>query len=608
MAMVIKNNMAAQLILGETTRNNKALGKSLKKVSSGMRINGADDDASGYAISEKMRVQMRGLEQDIRNTQNARCLMNTAEGAVSSTVEILKTFKEKALDAANDTNTDIDRATIQKELDQFIQQIDDNAHVTFNGKYLLNGTMGGNAAADEQGVILDFMSYLDNSTLSAQDALDGAINYASGGYFQNEADLKTRFVADMAGGDLLDACGIDLTNEDTGSITGSDAGGETAKTAESIVPENGNPYTGGDIPSGSTTVINGLTVTWPDTSKTTGDDAEWSDTANQDAMKAIARALSNQWLKNCMDLIDESYEINFQEPGTTVHSMKVKFEDKADSNALAYVTSSYYPSTGVTVGLSMTVNMHYYNNLDLSNENGKDTSSGQVYLDRVIAHEMTHALMAANITHFASLPYYIKEGAAELVHGIDDARGYTIRALAADNGRLSNALEATSATANGDDSYGAGYMILRYLAHQAADAEPEKRLVFQVGTKANQAIKVGFADMRAEALGLKKADGTTLSVATQKKATSAITVSDRAIQKALNQQTSIGAVQNRLDFTAANLTTAHENTTASDSTIRDADMAKEMTEYTKANVLLQAAQSMLAQANQNSSSVLSLLQ
>jgi flagellin len=161
---------------------------------------------------------------------------------------------------------------------------------------------------------------------------------------------------------------------------------------------------------------------------------------------------------------------------------------------------------------------------------------------------------------------------------------------------------------SGDDAYAAGYMILRYMAHQAANAEPEKRMAFQIGTKANQAIKIGFGDMRSTALGLKKEDGTTLSVETQKKATAAITVIDRAISKALNQQTTIGAIQSRLDFTASNIITAHENVTASESTIRDADMAQTFTAYTKANVLMQTAQAMLAQANQNSSSVLSLLQ
>ena len=114
--------------------------------------------------------------------------------------------------------------------------------------------------------------------------------------------------------------------------------------------------------------------------------------------------------------------------------------------------------------------------------------------------------------------------------------------------------------------------------------------------------------MRSVALGLKGTDGATLNVSTQAKANAAINVLDNALQKALDQQTTIGSIESRLEYTSANLTTASENVQASESTIRDADMAKEMTEYTKNNVLLQAAQSMLAQANQNSSSVLSLLQ
>ncbi|MBR1760550.1 MAG: flagellin [Schwartzia sp.] len=143
---------------------------------------------------------------------------------------------------------------------------------------------------------------------------------------------------------------------------------------------------------------------------------------------------------------------------------------------------------------------------------------------------------------------------------------------------------------------------------RAENESKDNAIVLQTGTKANQAIKVGFTDMRSEALGLKGADGTKLNISTQKNANAAINVLDNAIQKALDQQTTIGSVESRLEYTSTNLTTASENVQASESTIRDADMAKEMTEYTKNNVLLQAAQSMLAQANQNSSSVLSLLQ
>ncbi|MBP5199139.1 MAG: hypothetical protein J6Z82_00610 [Schwartzia sp.] len=284
--------------------------------------------------------------------------------------------------------------------------------------------------------------------------------------------------------------------------------------------------------------------------------------------------------------------------------MDVELKDEGANGTLAYVSSS-------SSYLKLTVNMYYYGNLDLHDMNGKDTGNGagQVYLDRTIAHEMTHALMAANISHFGDLAaghMDISEGTAELVHGIDDVRTGRIRELSnpANKDRLSAALNGNA----GNDTYAAGYMILRYMAHKAANAEPEKRMVFQVGTKANQAIKIGLADMRSEALGLKKDGKVTCQVTTQKKATAALNTIDRAITKALKQQTSIGAVQNRLEYTVANLTTANENVTASESTIRDADMAKTFTEYTKANVLLQAAQSMLAQANQNSSSALSLLQ
>lgn len=120
MGMVIYNNLSAMAILNETNKNNGALGKSLKKVASGMKINTAADDASGYAISEKMRAQLRSLEQDGANAQNAQRLLKVADGVLSNSVQLMRTMKEKAIDAANDTNTDADRAIIQKQLYQQI--------------------------------------------------------------------------------------------------------------------------------------------------------------------------------------------------------------------------------------------------------------------------------------------------------------------------------------------------------------------------------------------------------------------------------------------------------------------------------------------------------
>ena len=131
---------------------------------------------------------------------------------------------------------------------------------------------------------------------------------------------------------------------------------------------------------------------------------------------------------------------------------------------------------------------------------------------------------------------------------------------------------------------------------------------FQVGTKANQNIFAAFADLPAKALGLRSEQGENISVQTRADAKRAMTICDRALRKALDQATTIGALTSRMEYTSRNLTTASENVQSAESTIRDADIAKEMTEYTKNNVLQQAAQSMLAQANQTSSGVLSLLQ
>ena len=143
---------------------------------------------------------------------------------------------------------------------------------------------------------------------------------------------------------------------------------------------------------------------------------------------------------------------------------------------------------------------------------------------------------------------------------------------------------------------------------RAQNKSTDNQITLQVGTKANQSIRVGLTDMRAEALGLASSTGKTLQIGNQQQSNAAINVLDNAVQKALDQQTTIGSIESRLEYTSSNLTTSSENVQASESTIRDADMAKEMTNYTKNNVLLQAAQSMLAQANQSSSAVLSLLQ
>ena len=435
MAMVVKNNMSAVSTLNTLNKNSSALAKSLQKVSSGMKINSAADDASGYAISERMRVQIRGLDQANQNTQNGTSMMKVAEGAVSSTVDILKTLKEKVINAANDTNTDADRATIQKELDQSIDQINDNANVTYNGKYLVDGSHNSKVAA---------------TTTS-------------------------------------------LTNESLATNT-------TSTTAFCAMKDrNGNS----------------LNI-------------------------------------NSMDTVT----LSFVKEGKTYTTSVSATQNLGDLITAANNKSAKAFSTTITSGSFI----------------GKDI-------------------------------------AGDTVATADEKEALTIQAGGSGVGNQISGITISVTNTKGQVQKSANAVLDNFTEMvRAQDVSDDNAISLQVGTKANQSIRVGLTDMRAEALGLQSSSGQTIQIGTQQQANAAINVLDTAVQKALDQQTTIGAVQSRLSYTSSNLTTASENVQSSESTIRDADMAKEMTEYTKNNVLLQAAQSMLAQANQSSSSVLSLLQ
>ena len=443
MSMVVKNNMSAINTLNTLNKNSSALSKSLQKVSSGMKINSAADDASGYAISERMRVQIRGLDQAKANTQNGSSMMKVAEGAVSSTVEILKTLKEKVINAANDSNTDADRATIQKELDQSIDQINDNANITFNGKYLVDGSHNSKVTA--------------TTTALTNESLYSTTNFS------------TKFT------DMQDRNGqsLNITSKDTVTI--------------SFVKE-GKTY--------STSV------------------------------KAT---------DNLETLLKSANKVKEQGTTTANNSFSVA-------------------KMGTTSDI------------------GKD-----------IATDPVHTADFGNALTINAAASGVKAQVSGITISVTDSQGKVKKSA---NAVLDNFSESI----------------------RAQNASDDNAISLQVGTKANQSIRVGLTDMRAEALGLQGSDGSTLQIGTQAQANAAINVLDNAVQKALDQQTTIGSVESRLEYTSSNLTTSSENVQSSESTIRDADMAKEMTNYTKNNVLLQAAQSMLAQANQSSSSVLSLLQ
>ncbi|SEH26841.1 hypothetical protein [Selenomonas sp. KH1T6] len=325
--------------------------------------------------------------------------------------------------------------------------------------------------ATQQDVIKAFMRSLDNTTLSGADALDEAIRNSSGGRFSDMQDLIDSFISDVQnyGGNytyydsqtekfLKDYCGIILGNDDTGAISGSDAGGTVTKTAESIVVESGSLLS---YPSGGSTTINGLTFHWPDRSSLGSDE------------QAVADRIYSWWAKGALELIQESFGLNFMEAGTSVKEISIEFYTNANESILASVNHRYSSYTGKATRLTLSVNMYYYAGFNRQDVNGA-ASNTSFYLDRTLAHEFVHAVMAANIDHFHNLPKFVKEGLAELVHGIDDERTSRIRKLATNS--MVDYLKSMFTIRGtyydcGSDSYAGGYMLFRYLAKQAANSD-----------------------------------------------------------------------------------------------------------------------------------------
>lgn len=175
MGLRINQNITALNAHRNLVATDSALSKSLERLSSGLRINRAADDAAGLAISEKMRGQIKGLAQAIRNAQDAISLIQTAEGALNETHSILQRMRQLAVQAANDTLTPDDREQIQKEINQLIEELDRIGNTTeFNTKKLLNGqagyaVTGQNGLASGGAVTVNEVAYNAGSAIAAED-------------------------------------------------------------------------------------------------------------------------------------------------------------------------------------------------------------------------------------------------------------------------------------------------------------------------------------------------------------------------------------------------------------------------------------------------------
>lgn len=648
MSMVVRNNLSAVNTLNTLNRNQTALSKNLEMVSSGMRINSARDDASGYAISERMRVQIRSLNQDNLNTQNGNSMMKVAEGAVQSTVDILKTLKEKVIDAANDTNTDADRAFIQKELDQSIDQINDNANVTYNGKYLVDGSKRGKGIATYNALTNQSFSTNTGAGTALTELEDRNGNNlgilssdnVTVSYVQNGKTYTTSYTAGTTSLQYIFKAAEDIdtstyTFADQYNIAIAKVNGVTdyAELAAQAALAQGWVTTSSNVSLAATGLYGTFSSLYSTFSSKLSvfNSAVTTALANSTAPSSLvsqATSQFNDWKSiNTLSENGSTMIAGTPDPGTissygrldTFIDVYDEYTGNTMKPALAEYNNAYAdlknfissnPLSAVSTPTPPEVPLLGSNPYPQGTA-GYNTSSYSGYASSASAI----ATEASNFYDSLSGPKLLdgtKVGisrADEIVYTANNENAITVTAMNSGVGGQISGFTVSVSDIDGKIKKSVNAVLDAWsetIRGENEEAE-DTAIVLQVGTRANQAIKIGLTDMRAQALGLQGTDGSTLNVSNQQNANAAINVLDTAIQKALDQQTSIGAIESRLTYTSTNLTTAIENVMASESTLRDVDMAQAITEYTKNNILSQSSQAMLAQANQNSSQVLSLL-
>jgi len=463
--MVVQHNMQAMNANRMLNITTGAQSKSTEKLSSGYRINRAADDAAGLTISEKMRKQIRGLDQASTNAQDGVSSVQTAEGALTEVHSMLQRMNELAVQAANGTNSkESDRQAIQDEIDQLTTEIDRVAETTkFNEIYLLKGD---NASTK-------------NVYMKGHDAgLKGALT---------DSAKSATFVMDtLKAGDKYKIAGKEYT-----------IGSSKTEITTAI-----NAFATAD----NEITIDGISYTYKDANG--GKAAGW-------------------------------------------------YKDGDQTNGTAIVVADT-----VKGGSKASVNGKDYTAMTDQDANDIDDDDSSVITAAEAKKKIKAELLAANSIGTVNGDATVSDGAGKTTYTI--TKGY---ATVADT--------------------------LSFNLHVGADADMTNKITVDIDV------------MNSANLGVK---GLNVTDATGTAATYAVDAISDAIAKVSSQRSALGAVQNRLEHTIDNLDNIVENTTTAESRIRDTDMAEEMVEYSKNNILAQAGQSMLAQANQSTQGVLSLLQ
>ena len=524
--MRINTNLNAMTALNSATKNTALAGSSMEKLSSGLKINKAADNATGLAISEKMRSQIRGLDQASQNTQDGISVVQTAEGAIEEVGNIVQRMRELSVQSSNDTNTAADRESIQKEIEQLTEEIDRIGNNTeFNTQSLLKGD--GSTKLEASGIAIPKMEAgADRTTNEAKVTIKA-------GATAGAANIKLE----------LNGQAVNISYTATATKT---------ENAKNIADELQKSIDSNDVLKGQYKVtVSSDTVTLE---AVKGGKFEGA----QGNIKLTTAGTKGEEIKDASKANSPVMAANDVSAGTTTAataaSVTIDLDDAATKKDNLY-------GTGITIGNTQ---IEFY-----------DASEGQ-YNGNAVGVDISTVNDGEGLVN------------AIIKQAGDKIEGATVSVDAGATSKLiiSSVTKGANSTVKVEDG----------AKNEGFEA------TFQVGANSNQTISISIGDMRADALGVKKVDLTTAEGSQEATATI-----QAAIEKVSTERAGLGAVQNRLEYTISNLDNTTENLTSAESTLRDVDMAKEMMTFSKNNILNQAAQAMLAQANQQPQNVLSLL-
>jgi len=613
--MVVQHNLQAMnsnRMLGITQGQ---IAGSTEKLSSGYQINRAADNAAGLSISEKMRKQIRGLDQASTNAEDGISCVQTAEGAMAEVQEMLQRMNELCVQAANGTNSMTDRQYIQDEIDQLVDEIDRVAETSkFNETYLLKGD-------EANGKINKYIT-----SYSMTYALNSEANINKNGpkhkvNYRGQNNLYIVSTSIHKGNSSMHLTATKIGNGD--DIT------------DYMAAKEGAPNKAGAVLSASYQAFVAVELNYQVESGYGGDVYS----AMEEADKSKVTLVKGK--------ADEEYNIDLSTDGTssTVRANRDLYIYNSKTQTMTKVKQGEdmteyldVDATGKNLKASMKDGFRLMDILYGDPSQSKDTAepdannalktSKRVLVSKIVDDDSKGFEWNNKVLEVAMAENQLYDADGQVVSGIalnkyfDDNGKYTGGLFATKEARAVDEILAKDGTAvfgtasankgNWLDGVKATLTISKYISQASTQVAKDLSVTLHVGADSDRANKVTaqIQSITAAGLGVDKLASWNIGIVDQtgNNATSAIDVVAEALQQVSTQRSALGAVQNRLEHTIKNLDNVVENTTAAESRIRDTDMAEEMVQYSNNNVLQQAGQSMLAQSNQANQGVLSLLQ